>query len=74
MNGWTRFKASCDFMEWFVGLASGQTVAMLPQSEAFIQAGAAARSVAEFNRRGKAAKATLALEDAARESAGFPKS
>lgn len=73
MNGWNRFKASCDFMEWFEGLASGQTVAMLPQSGAFVQAGAAGRSVVEFDRRGKAAKATLALVDAAREAAGFPR-
>ena len=25
MNGWNRFKASRDFMEWFEGLAGGQT-------------------------------------------------
>ena len=73
MNGWNRFKASCDFTERFEGLASGQTVAMLPQSEAFVQAGAAGSSVAEFDRRGKAAKATLVLVDAAREAAGLPK-
>lgn len=34
MNGWNRFKASRDFMEWFKGLAGDQTVATLPQSEA----------------------------------------
>lgn len=73
MNGWNRFKASCDFMEWFEGLADYRTVAMLPQSGAFVQAGAAGRSVVEFDRRGKAAKATLALVDAAREAAGFPR-
>ena len=44
---------------------------MLPQSGAFVQAGAAARSVAEFDRSGKAAKATLVLVDAAREAAVF---
>ena len=27
MNGWNRFKASRDFMEWFEGLAGDQTVA-----------------------------------------------
>ena len=73
MNGWNRFKASRDFMEWFEGLAVDQTVATLPQSEAFVQAGAAGKSVVEFDRRGKAAKATLALVDAVREAAGFPK-
>lgn len=38
MNGWNRFKASRDFMEWFEGLAGDQTVVTLPQSEAFVQA------------------------------------
>lgn len=73
MNRWNRFKASRDFMEWFEGLAGDQTVATLPQSEAFVQAGAAGRSVVEFDRRGKAAKATLALVGTVREAAGFPK-
>ena len=58
MNGWNRFKASRDFMEWFEGLAGDQTVVTLPQSEAFVQAGAAGVSVVEFDRRGKAARAT----------------
>lgn len=73
MNGWNRFKASRDFMEWFEGLAGDQTVATLPQSEAFVQAGAAGKSVVEFDRRGKAAKATLALVGTVREAARFPK-
>ena len=71
MNGWNRFKASCDFMEWIEGLAGYRTVAMLPQSEAFVQAGAAESSVAEFDRSGKAAKATLVLVEAAGEAAVF---
>ena len=50
-----------------------QMVAALPQSEAFVQAGAAGKSVVEFDQRGKAAKATLALVDTVREAAGFPK-
>ena len=73
MNGWNRFKASRDFMEWFEGMAGDQTVVTLPQSEAFVQAGAAGKSMVEFDRRGKAAKATLALVDTVREAAGFPK-
>ena len=73
MNGWNRFKASRDFMEWFEGLAGDQTVATLPQSEAFVQAGAAGKSVVEFDRRGKAARATRELVDTVREAAGFPK-
>lgn len=73
MNGWNRFKASHDFTERFEGLASGQTGAPLPQSEAFAQAGAAGKSVVEFDRRGKAAKATLAMADMIREVWGFPR-
>lgn len=72
-NGWNRFKASRDFMEWFEGLAGDQTVVTLPQSEAFVQAGAAGVSVVEFDRRGKAARATRALVDTVREAAGFPR-
>ena len=41
--------------------------------EAFVQAGAAGKSVVEFDRRGKAAKATLALVGTVREAAGFPR-
>ena len=66
-------KASRDFMEWFEGLAGDQTVVTLPQSEAFVQAGAAGVSVVEFDRRGKAARATRALVDTVREAAGFPR-
>ena len=43
------FKASRDFMAWLEGLAGDQTVATLPQSEAFVQAGAAGRSMVEFD-------------------------
>lgn len=73
MNGWNRFKASRDFMEWFEGLTGNQTVATLSQSETFVQAGAASKFVVEFDRRGKAAKVTLNLVDTVREAAGFPK-
>lgn len=45
----------------------------LPQSETFVQAGAAGVSVVEFDRRGKAARATRALVDTVREAAGFPR-
>ena len=73
MNGWNRFKASRDFMEWFEGLAGDQTVVTLPQSEAFVQAGAAGVSVVQFDRRGKAARATRTMVDTVREAAGFPR-
>ena len=70
MNGWNRFKAS---REGFEGLAGDQTVVTLPQSEAFVQAGAACVSVVQFDRRGKAARATRAMVDTVREAAGFPR-
>ena len=72
MNGWNRFKASRDFMEWFDGLAGVQTVVKLPQSEAFVQAGAAEQSVVEYDKRGKAARATMELVNTVRDAAGFP--
>lgn len=50
-----------------------KAVVTLPQSEAFVQAGAAGVSVVEFDRRGKAARATRALVDTVREAAGFPR-
>ena len=64
MTGWNRFKACRDFMEWFGGLAGDQT---------FVQAGAAGVSVVQFDRRGKAARATRAMVDTVREAAGFPR-
>ena len=73
MNGWNRFEASRDFMERFEGLAGDQTVAALPRPESFVQAGVAGKSVVEFDRRGKAAKTTLALVDTVREATGVPK-
>lgn len=60
-------------MAWFEGLAGDQTVATLPQSEAFVQAGAAGKSVVEFDRRGKAAKATRELVDTVRKAVGLPR-
>lgn len=53
MNGWNRFKASRDFMEWFEGLAGDQTVVTLPQSEAFVQACPWSSSTAGARPRGR---------------------
>lgn len=39
----------------------------------FVRSGAAGVSVVEFDRRGKAARATRALVDTVREAAGFPR-
>lgn len=63
MNGWNRFKASRDFMEWFEGLAGDQTVATLPQSEAFVQAGAAGKSVVEQKKIEKAVVADTTADE-----------
>lgn len=71
MNGWNRFKASRDFMEWFRGLAGDQTVTTLPQSEAFVQAQTGGQSIVKYDRRGKAAKATLSMVNTVCEIAGF---
>ncbi len=73
INGWTRFKASADFLPWFRG-ACGEDVPLfrLPQSEMFVQAGAAGRSVVGYGRkRTPAGEAVLELCDAVREMVGF---
>lgn len=49
MNGWNRFMSTCDLMEWIEGLAGYRTVVTLLQAGAFVQAGAAGRSVVEFD-------------------------
>lgn len=73
INGWTRFKASADFLPWFRG-ACGEDVPLfrLPQSEMYVQAAAAGRSVVGYGRKmTPAAQATLELCNAVREMAGF---
>ena len=71
LNGWNRFKASRDFLEWFEGMCKGADVVRLPQSEQFVQAGADSKSVVEYARRGRAVDATLALVNAVRTAAEF---
>lgn len=74
LNGWTRFRASADFLTWFRG-AFGDDVRVftLPQSELFIQASAAKRSVVGYGRkRTPAGDAVLELCDAVRGMIGFP--
>ena len=68
MSGWNHFKASCEVRRACRRPDGGHTA----QSEAFAQAGAAGVSVVEFDRRGKAARATCELVDTVRETAGFP--
>ena len=73
LNGWTRFRASLDFLTWFQG-AFGEDVPIcrLPQSELFIQAGAAGRSVVGYGRkRTPAGDAVLELCNTVRGMIGF---
>lgn len=74
LNGWNRWRASSDFLEWFRGSMGGDVlIYKLPQSEQFVQAGASGVSVVEYARHGGAAKATLELCNAVRKLAGFKK-
>ena len=73
IDGWTRFRASADFLPWFKG-ACGEDVPVfkLPQSELFVQAAAAGRSVVGYGRKHTpAGEATLELCNAVRRMAGF---
>lgn len=72
MNGWNRWKAAKDFLEWFNTLGEQQIV-ILPQSEVFVKAAADERSVIEYAPKSKVAKATLAMVNVVREMIGFDK-
>lgn len=74
LNGWNRFKACADFLLWFHGACGDDVrICKLPQSELFIQASAAGRSVVGFGRkRTPAGDAVLELCDAARQMVGYP--
>ena len=74
LNGWTRFKASADFLLWFRGaFGDDVNICTLPQSELFIQASAAGRSVVGYGRKKTpAGDAVLAMCDAVRGMVGFP--
>ena len=61
LNGWNRFNASRDFLDWFYEASNGEVICRLPQAEAFVQAGAAGVSVAELAPASKAAQATEEL-------------
>ena len=72
MNGWTRYRASRDFLEWFrTNLGEGMYVYKIPQSEQIIQAAAAGMSVVEYARRGPAVDAVKELGEAVCELAGI---
>ena len=71
LNGWNRWRASSDFLEWFKGTAGDAPILKLPQSEQFVQASAGGLSVVEYARHGAAARATLELCNRVRKLAGF---
>ena len=73
LNGWNRYRASSDFLSWIRGTCgSDAKVFRLPQSEKFVQAGAAGTSVVAHAKGGPAVAATLELCNAVRELGGFP--
>ena len=72
INGYNRFRASGDFLDWLKGNLKGEKIMKLPQSEMFVQASAAGMSVAAYARHTPAARATLELVNVIRKAAGFP--
>ncbi len=71
LNGWNRWRASNDFMDWMKGSVEGAMILMLPQSEQFVQAGACGVSVVEYAKNSAAAMATIALCNAVTIMAGL---
>lgn len=74
LNGWNRWRASHDFLEWFMGYSQQkpESIQKLPQSEQFVQAGAAGMSVVTYAKSPTAAsRATLELCNSVRQAAGF---
>lgn len=70
LNGWNRFKASRDFMDWLMSEVGG--VYQIPQSELVVQAGAAETSVASAFKGSAPANAVLLLVNSIRKMLGFP--
>ena len=71
LNGWNRWRASSDFKAWFKEYVKSPVVT-LPQSEQFVQAGAAGVSVVEYAPKSSAAKATIELCNTVRGLIGQP--
>lgn len=63
LNGWNRFRASHDFVEWFEMNYQNANKVLLPQSELFVQCGSAGVSVCDnyANNRKTAYKAVKEL-------------
>lgn len=71
LNGWNRWRASSDFKVWFKEHVKAPVVT-LPQSEQFVQAGAAGLSVVEYAPKSSAAKAAIELCNTVRGLLGLP--
>ena len=71
LNGWNRWRASSDFLEWFKASGVDAPIFKLPQSEQFVQASAGGVSVVAYSRHSPAARATLDLCNRVRKLAGF---
>lgn len=70
INGFNRFRASSDFLEWFRTSVQKKQIYTLPQSEQFVQASAAGMSVVEYAKRSNAARDTKVLCNAVRRLVG----
>lgn len=70
-NGYTRWKASSDFQEWFRQHQKNGQIVTLPQSEKFVQASAAGVSVVDFAKWSSAGQATIEMVEKIRSVAGF---
>lgn len=64
INGMNRFRATQEYMEYFMGEHANDLVFGLPQSEAFIQANLAGVTLQEYNSKCPAAIAMKNLTDA----------
>lgn len=72
VNGWNRFKASTDFVSWLKDNLPSQQFCILPQSEAFVQAGAQHQSIVSAFPKSKASTSTQIFVNTIRFLLGFP--
>lgn len=70
LNGWNRFRAASDFHEFLSAQGYAGKIVLLPQSEMFVQAGAAGRSVIDYAPHSPAARATENMCNVIRGFAG----
>ena len=74
MNAWNRYKASKDFQEWFAEQTADIKefhMQVVPQSEMFVQAAAAAVSVVEYDPRSHASAAIKQVTNWVRTQLGL---